>query len=459
MSATNRTELLAGAARRDASSLLRELVNWALDARADAIDASLRPGEATSVVRFHVDGQLVTPAGWQLPSPLLRELLERAWSISHGGLHSRFDPEMQQSCRVDVEAVGVRPAVRLRWDSLPHSQGTDVVLRISRLDALARSLRSLGFLPTQVEMLERAARAGRGAVVIGGSVGSGRSTTMRSMRALAAAANPSSARAVEVALSIDVAPQAGVRALMASEPATFVLEDLHGASDGRLFQEILLAGHAVQASMHAHRAVGILAALCCGPAEAKASRASQQVLSAPGALKLLACQTLLPLNCPHCSVDGRSALGQRVPAGVLAGSGLRPEHEHGEIRGALRALEGRGIAPESVRLRNRHGCIHCRRDGLLELAGVLGRTVVAEMIEPDGDFRALLAEAGDSWGGHAALRAHVAALPRTGVCDPDMTNKSMLENALYKVSQGLVDPRVLEQRFGAGFLQSGDARG
>jgi type II secretory ATPase GspE/PulE/Tfp pilus assembly ATPase PilB-like protein len=72
------------------------------------------------------------------------------------------------------------------------------------------------------------------------------------------------------------------------------------------------------------------------------------------------------------------------------------------------------IDQETIYVRNPDGCDKCRRDGLPELNG-LGRTVVAELVEPDDYFLECIRDSKT-----IELSRYLASL-RTAPYDPDMT--------------------------------------
>ena len=152
----------------------------------------------------------------------------------------------------------------------------------------------------------------------------------------------------------------------------------------------------------------------------------RDVLATPGALKLLVYQALLPVNCPHCKVRGDELLA----------SDDRMEPYIARLNRLYR------MTPEQLYFRNPDGCPQCRREGLPELNGFKGRTVVAEMCEPDDQMLEFLKDSQN-----LELQRYVSTLKRGDYMDSNMDYKSTLENAIYKMGTGLIDPREIEPRF------------
>ncbi len=109
------------------------------------------------------------------------EMLAVAWMDIRGGNGAVFDPRIEQQGQ--SAHPGGRPAGHAALGVPGHRQGPAVCLRLLRLDmqAQALSLRSLGYLDSQIEMLHHASRADGGVVVLAGVVGSGKSTTIATL--------------------------------------------------------------------------------------------------------------------------------------------------------------------------------------------------------------------------------------------------------------------------------------
>jgi len=167
----------------------------------------------------------------------------------------------------------------------------------------------------------------------------------------------------------------------------------------------------------------------------------RDLLATPGILKLLVFQCLLPLLCQGCALcyeqiaqqsDWRCAMNRKRSA-------LWRE-------AWVSLLETQsGLSRDRLRFRSHEGCARCA-NGWSDSLGILGRTVAAELIEPaeEPDFLTGLRHQDG-----LSLHRWFEQRSRAGLADADMRGKSARQCALFKVWSGLIDPRIVEQFFGA----------
>jgi len=355
--------------------------------------------------------------------------------------------EQQGSILHDVEGV----SFMLRWASLATDAGASVTMRLLRMDMREQppDFARLGYLPSQVRVLERALVAEGGAIVLAGVVGSGKSTTIASMMSripptrnvitledpveylIPNALQNSVSRSLDGAVSNEF--DAKLKTIKRSAMNDLLIGEIRDRSTGRAFMDLASSGSNLYTTTHAGGAALIpdrLASDFIG--------VSRRLLATPGILKLLVYQTLLPALCRHCALP-LAVLFERE--GAAAGAGPGPDHwrRYADRLHTLYALD-----VPALRVRNPHGCPACRQSSLVELHGYAGRTVAAEMIDPsiDDGFLRLVRDA-DTLG----LRDYFRFQRRDAFDHADMTGKTAMECAIYKASQGLVDPRDIEPRF------------
>jgi general secretion pathway protein E len=426
-----------------------DVVTWAVENKASDIHININDLTERSQIKFTIDGQYVAPEMFALPTKLLSTMAGVAYQQSKGGNGSDFQPLVEQQCRIftEVRAVEQPERVMLRWASMATDDGPQVTLRILLLDAQihCHTLASLGYMPTQQSMMKRAQLSEGGAIIASGVLGSGKSTLLATLMSsilptrkvmtfedpreyiIPRAHQNTVSRALDT--EDDNAYLAKIRTLKRTAFNDLMIGEIRDKQTGQAFQDVVESGPNVYTTVHARRHIGIpdrLASPFIG--------VDRYVLATPGILKLLVAQVLLPVNCPECSVPATEVLKRACAFGDRDIASWN--------RYFTRIDKLFQLTPEGVRLRNPEGCSHCQRPGLTELAGYKGRTVAAEMIEPDETFLELVRDAKN-----IELERYVSGLPRAGLTEQDATNKSALQVALYHMHCGRLDPRAIEPRF------------
>jgi len=440
----------ARTARRECSALedaFDEIIEFACMNEASDVHFNVNTRQPRSQVWFTIDGRYLLPDRFaSMASSALMDMLSVAWMRVRGGNGAVFDPAIEQQGRIRM-AIRGRP-IMLRWASLAADSGPSVCLRLLRLDASPqdRTLAALGYLPTQIDALLHARAQQGGAIIVAGTVGAGKSTTLAALLAGITATRKLITLEDPVEYVIEGALQntlsrplhaeddsvfdAKLRTIKRSALDDLLIGEIRDQQTGRAFMDLSLSGTRVYATTHTHAAMLIpdrLASDFIG--------VSRHMLSSPGVLKLLVYQSLFPRLCQHCAGHW-----QNVPSSM-----------DGHARDVSRFLHASGMSLERVRFRSAAGCAHCRRPQLQALWGYAGRTVVAECIAPGQDDVVLeCIRHRDTTG----LRRHLRALARTAIDDADMTHKSARECALFKTSIGEIDPVDLRAILGQG---EGDA--
>lgn len=444
----NLRERSASGGRSAVRTGFHDLVSWA--ARKEASDLHLHLDATRSVSRVSatIDGQYITPANLAMPTERMVEMARVAWLDVVGGNGSFLDMAREQQGRL-YEVVDDRNYM-LRWGSFVADQGPSITLRLLDIDAKVEviDLATLGFLPSQVEQFERVLLSHGGGIVLGGVPGAGKTVSMGQFLVRLPPTRKLMMMGDPIELFIDGALQASfARALDGSDAevmqAKLMAIKRAAASDvdlgeirdkltGAAFQDILQSGSNGYATLHV-----------CGMLDIPQRLASPQigipysVLGSPRMLKLLGYQALLPVMC-DCALPAQALFD-----GATDRMGIhRPGAWWKKYLGHIESLYDFGH--QTMRVRNPEGCPRCRNKGIPELFGYRGRTAVVEFFEPGQDPDALRAiTAGDT------LRLHeIYAGRRTAAFDhPDMDGKTAMECGVYKMSQGILDPRDIEPFF------------
>ena len=366
----------------------QDMVEWGVRNGASDLHLNVRLDQPESEVKYTLSGSYVAPERFgRMPTSMLMDILSVAWMDIRGGNGAVFDPLIEQQGSLARRVDG--KDILLRWASLAADQGPSVCLRLLVRDMSAHSpsLAHLGYLPGQVELIERAMLSQGGAVVFAGTVGSGKSTTLATLisglsahRKIVTIEDPveyliPGAIQNTVARNLNVAAHGGyaskLRALKRSAMNDVLLGEIRDEETGRAFMDLAGSGVNVYTTVHAPSAALIpdrLASDFIG--------VSRDFLATPGLLKLLVYQALLPVLCDHCALPAA-----RLLQGATAADGRYRCAEYWRSWLArIRALYA--CSTDALRIRNTEGCAECRRSHLPALAGYAGRTVVAECIEP-----------------------------------------------------------------------------
>lgn len=418
------------------------IVDWAVANNANDIDFRVFLAQMTSQVYFKIDGRYITLDRWQLPTETLVAMLGIAWQHSRGGSSSKFELRQEQQCRIDV-TLHNGMQIRLRWASMSTDKGATITMRVQRLGSaqVVTTLEDAGFLPEQVEVFERTVVGKGGLTTLSGTVGSGKSVTLAILMGLL----PPELKGVtfEDPVEIDIpwmhqktisrdligdddsGFQAAVRTLFRSALDIFVLGETRDVATGRVLRAVLESGHSGYTTTHAGSGVGIITKYASPQVGIPL-----EVLATPGMLRLNVYQALLLKNC-SCAL-APDDLSQVLDVQARARLALLLDDIH--------ALYG--VDPRVLRLRNPQGCPVCRRSDLSALWGYKGRTVVAEMMEPDETICDLVLK-----GDMGSVKRYWRSLSDQDVTSSAIAGKTAMEIAMYKALRGEIDPREIELHF------------
>ena len=311
----------------------------------------------------------------------------------------------------------------LRCQRGPHEpEGDHMIARIFYRDQLKKgtTVRSLGFSAEDDAMFAELRSSMSGGIVLGGSTGDGKSTTLAVNLTLQQEEHEGELNLVTVEDPVEYAlpgaiqiavPTTGAgedrgehfkRALMhfvRVHPAVGMVSEIRDGDAAREVLQFIATGHQVWTTIHVADANGILFRLLD-----MGVRASE--ICRPDLIKLLMKQTLLSVLCEGCRTD-------TVPDGVPAW------------------LRERLSGFDRVRYRNPEGCERCRRDGDSEIAAAVwrgygARTAVCETIRPDPEYLGFVraedaAGARDYWIGKLGgvpIGARIWDAVIRGECDP-----------------------------------------
>lgn len=429
-------------------------VAWASANGADDIDWIVTKNESYSQIAFKIEGRWHRPEQFKTPTATLISILGAAWQRTNGGKAATFDVNTALQGNIEVVLPPINEApeggrVRLRWSSLPNEKGTVVTTRIQRLGETARirTLSGAGYLDWQIEAMRRATKSKGGIVTFAGRVGSGKTTTLAIL--LSELSRSQKIQTAEDPVEIDIpgafqrtiardlaqsdaddeiAFSTTVMGVLRSALDIFYQSEIRDVKTGKLARQVLESGHGVYTTTHARSGLGIVQRFT-----SPEIGIPRQVLGLPDGLKTNIYQAMISKTCPHCGKSPRDYANAKG----LTGAGLE---SHLRYFGLLERLYG--IDSENYRLRDDHGCTHCRKSQLPSLNGFNGRTPVCEIIEFNHEMLQLV-YSGDDYG----LINEWRSLSNEKYDSDDFSGKTAMEVAIYKASLGQIDPREIEPEF------------
>ncbi|MBP9742319.1 MAG: Flp pilus assembly complex ATPase component TadA [Burkholderiales bacterium] len=192
-------------------------------------------------------------------------------------------------------------------------------------------------------------------------------------------------------------------AMMRLDPDVIMIGEIRDAGSLKAAIDASMTGHQVWTSVHATSAIGIIKRLITVSGDNNGDLAKDLICDSNIVSSLMA-QRLVKKVCPHCSLSLESHL---------------PTLESKLIG---RLIEALGKDLSGIRVKNESGCNRCHR-------GNVGRTVVAEIINTDQKFMALIAQSN--------FEAETYWLDA-------LHGMPMMAHGLLKVKRGLIDPYDLE---------------
>jgi type II secretory ATPase GspE/PulE/Tfp pilus assembly ATPase PilB-like protein len=464
-----------------------DVVAKAIALNASDIHIEKREDSSKAKLRYRVNGILTTyDYMYGHEATKMARIFYQIFTAKGGESGKTFDERSFLNGLFDREFNGKR--VRVRISVFPVApNGFDMVLRLLpyHADGQYQEISQLGYSIKDQQNITYMSSDYKGVTIIAGTTGSGKSTTLKNLIIKYIRDNENNIKAITIedppeyfipnASQVPVNREnskdngktefgSAINQAMRSDPDFLMIGEIRDNLTANLTVKATQSGHKVLTTLHAPSAFGILDRLID-------LGVSSRVLSSPDFISGLVYQKLLPVVCDKCCT---SIINNKIPRRVnyefilqdrfndysvdldvvrnikrkvegdnenlldqLVMKGLINYNQAEEIRELHEQLNNDDKNNQMLQRLNTHckedianirfkgkGCRHCTN-------GITGRTVVAETILPDLNFYRLISE-------NKMIEAQQYWLS-------DLDGKTVKEDAMDRMKQGLIDPFDLER--------------
>ena len=423
---------------------VRRLVHFAL--MNSVSDIHIEKRKTSAKIRMRKHGQLMDYSA-MAPSDATK-MCSVIYQVMAESKDLQYSEEDYQAASINLNLSGEE--VKLRYQSLPvYPQGFDVVMRVLPIgtdDEEFVSLQSLGYSDSQMRQLLRIVSRPVGALIIAGTTGSGKSTTLKNLLMFVNASRGYRCKIFTVEdppeYKIPRVSQIPVirrkkdeeayrykspfedplTATMRADPDILMIGEIRDKFTADGLKKATQSGHQAMSTVHAPSAVGIVERLAD-------LGTSSTVMGSPDFLAGLVYQKLVPLLCEDCS---------ELFSDILSKADVSEEDTELSVRLSKVSDHWGGGSGDVIRVKGRNR--ECKTCGGM---GVKGRTVCAEIIAPDFELYDLFREQSQ-----VKATKYWRGLASPDPDSSDMTGRTAAEHALFKMRKGLISPHDIEELFG-----------
>lgn len=395
-----------------------DMLDDAIAKGASDIHIEVRRNEAR--VRYRIDGDLIQTDIW--PTDFAERFVQAVYSVVAEEQDVTFKKDEPQAALIDKIIKTGR--VRVRLATIPASpDGFDCVMRVlpfgKKSDQRAAELKTLGYSDDHVRLINMGLSKPVGVVIIAGTTGSGKSTTLKNILQAKIENSDGSLKVITIedppeyfingATQVPVSRNkkstdgsssfvAAMRAVMRSDPDAIMVGEVRDEISADLLVGMVQSGHQVSTTVHAASAIGIVGRL-------SSMKVNGDVLGSVDFIGCLIYQALIPVLCPHCKELMNST------------------NTHDDMADRVGAVAEEG---DAIYVRGK-GCDKCNN-------GIKGRTVVAEVVMPDYTMLRFFSE-------NKSIDAMEHWLAHGG--------KQVIEHGIEKMRAGILSPYDVEDSLGS----------
>jgi type IV pilus assembly protein PilB len=341
-----------------------------------ASDIHIEPQETSVIVRYRIDGVLHDVM--TLPKAIQAALVARIKVLSNLKIDEHRLP---QDGRYKIEKDGYKFSLRI--STIPIFDGEKVVIRLLDESAKALSLEALGFLPSQLEIVNRNIHKPHGMLLVTGPTGSGKSTSLYAILTIlntklvniSTIEDPVEYRLagvnqMQVSPKIGLTFAVGLRALLRQDPNIIMIGEIRDKETAEEAMHAAMTGHIVLSTLHTNNAAASPPRLIDIGIEPYLIASTVNAIMA---------QRLVRIICPDCKEE------VKPDAGVV--EDLRQQFNFDKL---MATLASQGVIKETVKkfedltFYHGKGCDKCNQ------TGYKGRLGAHEILEVTPEIQDLI---------------------------------------------------------------------
>lgn len=232
-----------------------------------ASDIHVEPSENDLMIRYRVDGVLVTV--FNPPIGQFSAIASRLKLI--GGLNIA-ERRVPQDGRIELN-IG-KAQLDVRMSTLPGMHGESIVMRLLQKNAASFSLESIGMEPDMCDRYRRLIKRPHGLLLVVGPTGSGKTTTLYCVLTLLNSGTEkiitvedpveyqiSGITQVQVKAQVGLTFASGLRSIVRQDPDIILVGEIRDKETADISINAALTGHLVLSTLHTNDAAGSISRL------------------------------------------------------------------------------------------------------------------------------------------------------------------------------------------------------